>query len=214
MDTDTEDAARFLNGLRCEVVQGFVWRPGVLHSRQIKHVGCSLHLRVAALAAEEWPPAYAVIAEAIGCSERTVRNYFPRWEGLYAFPPPEMAVAIVAATTGIDRYCDVPDALIPLFEALDANPFARAFLTALVNIRAAHPELRKTDNYFAVTMREQLAERDGELQPHHAILTAHFTEVLRVALRDWTLNPNCTATHIITSLHIYLDHFTTVLGEA
>ena len=44
---------------------------------------------------EELPSYELVALKAGGISDRTLRSYFPRKESMLAFPPPEMAAAIV-----------------------------------------------------------------------------------------------------------------------
>jgi hypothetical protein len=202
------DGERILGEQALNVLAGFDEGPETKGIRVLKHDLCRLRIRVAAAASSSPPPPdLHVIARGANCSVRTVRNYFCRWESMYAFPPPEMAAAIVSLTVGVDHYVDIPAAIEPLFVALDTNPIGRTLLTNLVRFREDHPGLQATDNYFAIEMRDRLAGRDGVLRPLHEFLTANFAEALRIALRAWTRNPAATALDITATLHEYIDDF-------
>jgi AcrR family transcriptional regulator len=186
------------------LVAGFVLQPEKLGVRALKHAECRMRIRLAGSFDESNLHNQGNVAAEAGVTTRTMRNYFPRWEAVYAFPPPEMAEAIVAMTTGVARMAAIPTAVRPLFDALDANAEGRVLLTNLVRLRVAHPELRQCDNYFEIEMRTRLAERDGPLEDRHAVLTATFAEALRVALRAWVLYPFATAVDIELTLGEHL----------
>lgn len=171
------------------LLQGFVCEPSRLAARDFKRIACSLRIRLAVSGNGSVHPPLDAIASDLGISVRTIYNYFPVRESMFAFPPPEWAAAIVESTDGVTDLASVPDAVLPLFEALQKNPEGRTLMTNLVFLHDAHPELRAADAYFATELRRGLEARDGVSRAAQVVLIGFFTEALRVGLEQWARHP-------------------------
>ena len=172
------------------LLEGFVREPNSLSVRDFKRIACSLRIRLAVSGEASAHPALDDIASDLGISVRTIYNYFPVREAMFAFPPPEMAVGIVESTEGVTELEKVPDAVLPLLEALQTNTEGRTLMTNLVYQHEAHPELRASDAYFATELRKCLEVRDGMSHPAQVVLVGFFTEALRLGLEQWARHPD------------------------
>jgi hypothetical protein len=125
------------------------------------------------------------IAKSVGASERTVRNLLQNPHACWAFPPPELAVAIVERSNGAESWPEVLDRIEPLFVALDGNVQGRELLAGLARVRREHPEMAGADNYFAVATQDAMGI-DGASDPRQMAWVGYLTESLRSALLRWS----------------------------
>jgi AcrR family transcriptional regulator len=171
-------------------LNGFVRDPQKLAHGVGKQLECKFRIRLAAsrlyLERGRFPSLSEVANEAGGVSTRTIRTYFPTNSEILAFPPPEMAAAIVESTNGVNDLDQIPTAIRPLLDALQDNSEGRVLLGNLSRIHDCSFELSGSDNYFAAEMHRRLVERDGPATSRRNALVGFFSEAFRSALREWS----------------------------
>lgn len=145
------------------------------------------HLRCRMVAVNAWVTtgerlSHKAVADQVGIAERTLSNHFVDLNALYAFPPPELATALTAATATATAWEDVAAATVPVFAALHTNPHGRTLMAGLARLHRTHPELDDTDGYFAHAMRDAISTK----RPAHTLaIVGLFTDELRTAFHDW-----------------------------
>ncbi len=147
----------------------------------------AIRLRARIVAVDAWIStgarlAHRELAQRLEISDRSLSDHFPTQSGLYAFPPPELAISFSAASIAATTWSDIAKLVTPVIEALDSNPQARTLLAGLVVLHRAHDELSDTDNYFAHALRDAL---QSKRHPSTLAIVGLFTEGLRAAFNDW-----------------------------
>jgi AcrR family transcriptional regulator len=138
------------------------------------------------------------IAEIAGLSERTLHLQFGSKEALFAFPPPELATAIVRSCLPLDGQGSGEAALYELFRQLDKNAAGKRLLQGLARIHEHDRSLSRVDNHFAFTLREELT-RIGA--PTGWVRWAgYFTDGLIEALKYWATTPEQSITVAVPML--------------
>ena len=157
-----------------------------------KQAALVLRMRIAAvvLAHSGGLKAFAKSAAAqCGVSERTIARHFPVREALFAFPPPEMALAMVGAARLAGSWEDVELLARRVFVALDSNQVGRDLMSGLVAVHRSNPSLRAADGYFLAEFQGLLAQRVGPNYARALPLVGLFTEALRESFRVWADSP-------------------------
>jgi hypothetical protein len=136
------------------------------------------------------------IADQIGISERQLLRSFPSKGALLAFPPPEIATALVSASASPLDWQQMGLTLRVLFGELDNNPFGRDLLRTLAKLHAQHPNLAASDAHFAVEIRHAIQTREPTLTTHDLALASYFTEILRHTLHAWAYQPGASLVEV------------------
>ena len=172
-------------GLDRALLAGFV-TPGVeLGFGKSKLAASRIRARVAAV--ELWlregkQPSHTAVAERLQVSDRCLTYQFSKQSELYAFPPPELATALVEASSLSREWPQIAGLIRSVFDALETNQQGRCLMAGLVAIHRADPDLNDTDAYFAMRMRAAIRDH----RPRRTLAIANlFTGGLRLAFEDW-----------------------------
>lgn len=125
---------------------------------------------------------HQALAKRLEMSERYLSYQFPAQSGLYAFPPPELALSMSGASANAIEWTDVAKTVRPVFLAMDTNLQGRGLLSGLVQLHRAHPSLAETDGYFANALRNAIT---GKRERNTLAIVGLFTDGFRAALEDW-----------------------------
>jgi hypothetical protein len=115
-------------------------------------------------------------------SERWLSIHFKNHLELYALPPPELARRLSSATADVLGWTEIAERTVPVFNALDGNPYGRALFAGLVRLHRAHPDLTDCDAYFDHALQKALSTKR---QRHTLAITGLFTDGIIVAFEDW-----------------------------
>ena len=165
-----------------------------------KQAASVLRARIAAVdlaLIESHPVGIKRVAERCGATERTIHRHFPTREALFAFPPPEMASALVASCFAAESWDDAVRLVRTVFVALDANRSGRELMAGLVNVHQLNPGLSSTDGYFLAELRALIESRTGGYSRSFLPLLGLFTEALREGFRLWAVDPTKSTTGVI-----------------
>lgn len=167
------------------VLAGFVGPRVTLPHGQRKIAAARLRARM--MAVDTWlgsgkRPSSHTLAELLSTSERWLSYQFQNQSALYAFPPPELALSMSAASVGGIEWTEIARLVGPIFVALDTNHQGRMLLSGLVRLHRLHPELTDMDGYFAHALRDAIS---GKRQRCTLAITGLFTDGFRNALEDW-----------------------------
>jgi hypothetical protein len=107
-------------------------------------------LRARMAAVELWlregeQPSHTFLAERLQISDRCLSYQFPKQSELYALPQPELATALVEASSLSREWTEIADLIRPVFNALETNQQGRSLMAGLVTIHRAEPDLNDTD---------------------------------------------------------------------
>jgi hypothetical protein len=126
------------------------------------------------------------IADAAHVTARHINLTFGPKQALFAFPPPELAVAIVATAATARTFEEIPAKLSVLFASLDRNTEVLALIAGTAELHRRHKELRIADACFAEQLRMSLQTHF----PHSAAAlrrwTGYVTDGIRERLMTWS----------------------------
>jgi hypothetical protein len=148
----TSDGVVFQRDVDLALLAGFVDPARVLGHQECKDAAGRLRARIVAveLALVDGPRVkLKVLGARLDVSERTLQRWFTRREAMFAFPPPELARALVGVGLKADSWASVPDHIHRLFAELELNVTGRRFLADLAAVHHHHGWLRNADGYFA-----------------------------------------------------------------
>jgi hypothetical protein len=175
-----------------KLLAGFVCPLSIVGHGDRKVAASRLRTRcIAVRLALDTSPAFSrrELAKAADLSERHVLNTFKLKEGLFAFPPPELAEALVAGTTPAANWGEVIERVRPVFDALQSNDFGQRLLTDLVELHHRFPTIRSSDAYFSTTVDLTMNVSFYQDLPKSTAFVGYFTEGVRAALREWADDP-------------------------
>ena len=131
---------------------------------------------------------FGEVALRCGATDRTIRNHFRTREALFAFPPPEMATAMVRGCRGCKTALEMLARLRLLFVALDENDEGRNLMKGLAHLHRTCPTLGSSDGHFLSQLR-LLVISGGETAEQARPIAALFTEALRQSFSTWSVDP-------------------------
>ncbi len=202
----TTDGVVFQRDVDLALLAGFVDPARVLGHQECKDAAGRLRARIVAvdLALADGPRVkLKVLGARLDVSERTLQRWFPVREAMFAFPPTELATALVGVGLKADSWASVPDHIHRLFAVLDVNEAGRRFLADLAAVRREHGWLRNADGYFAGELHGLMEANVHRTGGRAVAMVGYFTEGLRVALDHWAKTPHesiIAVAHAITEL--------------
>lgn len=180
-----DEGPRSYDALDRAILGGFVNPAVELPFGQRKVLASRLRMRMSAVGrwiSDGKPLSGRDLATELKVSDRCISNHFPNRTGLYAFPPPELAVAMVGASAPSRVWSDIALSIRPVFAALDSNVPGRRLLADLVVLHRTHTELVAADGYFSVVMRDGIRDRR---EVRTLAIVGLYTDGLRLAFEEW-----------------------------
>jgi hypothetical protein len=130
-------------------------------------------------------PPRRLLAEATGLTERHHLNVFPELKSIFAFPPPELAAAVVGMSAQVLDLLDLRLPISTVLHELESNVIGKQLMKDLVAVHARQPSLELSDGYFASEIRRGLQHLTHCSGKQVRGLSGFFTEGVREAFRDW-----------------------------
>jgi hypothetical protein len=143
-------------------------------------------------------------SDSLGVSERNLYRQFERREALFAFPPPELAVAIGESSHNQTSWLGVASCVGAIFAQLDENAEGKDLLRRLATLFRKHGEMARSDAHFACELRKQILLRPHVFDPCVEDLVGHFTDRMRAYLMDWALADREPITSVSERLEVLL----------
>ena len=191
------------------MLAGFTDPTQALRHGERKQSALVLRCRIVAekLAREEGPKVRMKdVAARCGATERALYNHFSARDALFAFPPPEMATAMVKACHECETWQGMLARLHLLFSALEGNDDGRDLMGGLAALHRSCPTLGSTDGHFLSQLRRLLEPRN-ELAGQAWPIAAMFTEALRQSFSIWAIDPTNSTLEV-------LDRTVAIVGSA
>ncbi len=185
-----------------EQIQGFIAKganplPRERHSIALKIEARSVAVRLALNFGLRSP--LRSVADQMGKSVRNLHFQFKTKEAMFAFPPPEMADALVHLGAQAQTWDEFAATVHDLLEALDRNKTGRDLLYGLAVLHDRYPELEEADAYFAQELRSKIRSHPG-INPRVLPWVGYLADGFKDAIRLWALDPDQPIT--IVSTHI------------
>ncbi len=191
-----------------QLVRGFVAPCSILRDGARKVLAARLRARCVAVElamSDGLHISLRSVAERVGVSERNLHQQFHAKDALFAFPPPEFAVAVADLAEGPGRWSELAHRMRPLVRELEENVCGRNLFVGLARLHERYPALAASDAHFAYHLRLRLQESDQSANPKLLLSVGFFTDCFRFALTEWSHDSSQPLVQVLNDLPELLE---------